>query len=212
MIGALIACSNYDGNVPLLVDGREGAWWTDGVGTNTAMMLSKPAKFNETDLAFRLLLVILLVFESQTWVRREVLGTVRLRARLLGPEPLCRTEAAILNESVREDWLRCILDFRGELGRLESSCISNYKQDSSIGLSFGGEKCTSLLHYSFTPLLNGRTAFVGLDCSNRLINDSIAFLFESWFSCFPKIPDWLQVSSLIPDDFKFLCKDLLATF
>ena len=86
-------------------------------------MLTESAELEEAEMAFRLLFIVLLVSQSQILLRFYALGICRLRARLLGPDPLCRTEAAMRKESLRDEFDRCNLDFPPELLMLESSCI-----------------------------------------------------------------------------------------
>ena len=87
------------------------------------MVLSEPTEFEEAKVAFRLLFIVFLVTQFQVWLRFYALGIWRLRARLLGPEPLCNTEAAMRKESLRDELDLCNFDFLPELLMLESSCI-----------------------------------------------------------------------------------------
>ena len=49
--------------VPFFVDGGVGATRTDGISTNTTVMLPvEPTEINETDLTLCLLLIVILVF------------------------------------------------------------------------------------------------------------------------------------------------------
>jgi hypothetical protein len=87
------------------------------------MVLSESAELKEAEMAFRLLFIVFLISQLQICLRFYALGIARFKALLLGPDPLCRTEAAMRKESLREEFDLCNFDFPPELFMLESSCI-----------------------------------------------------------------------------------------